>query len=335
MNQDMADVGVMSGYELDLAFGSDENNFECTIPSNQHCCEAGYYLYIDGTEYGGIIDALEVRTESNEMVYTGRTWHGILGSRIIMPLTSSDRSKQGVTVKTSDSTGSLVNKYLIISGDANKCIGFILERIGLTALFEASEESSGTISSFKFDRFINGYDGLMKMLASAGMKLGFKYENSKVVVSAIEKHDYSTDEEFDPSMVEIQLKKKVNSVNHLICLGGGELENRTVLHLYTDAEGNISTVQTQTGMKEYADIYDFSNVESDEELLKSGKEQLKKLWEPDNIDIKMDDSSDFYGVGDIVGATDAVTGMSGSAAIQKKIVHIANNIVSISYEVGE
>lgn len=318
MNSEMVDLGVMTDYELDLAFGSSENNFECVIPSDQHCCEAGFFLYIEGTEYGGVIDTLEVRTEANEMVYSGRSWHGIIGSKIIMPLTASDESTSYVTVKTSDSKGSLVDRYLIISGDANKCIDFIIKRLGLSDMFVASEESSANISNFQFDRFINGYDGLMKMLASADLKLDVEYSNGKVIVSGISRYDYSTDEEFDSSLVEIQLKKKVNAVNHLICLGSGELENRTVIHLYTDSHGNISTVQSLTGLNEYAAVYDYSSVESPEELLKQGMEQLKNLWEPDEMVINMDDTSDFYGVGDKVGATDSITGMSGSATIQKK-----------------
>jgi hypothetical protein len=34
-----------------------------------------------------------------------------------------------------------------------------------------------------------------------------------------------------------------SGVNHLICLGSGELQNRIVVHLYVDADGNISQTQ--------------------------------------------------------------------------------------------
>ena len=78
MNQDMVDIGVLQDFEMDLAFGANENNFECRVPSSMHCCEAGYYLYIEGTEYGGTVDTLEVVRETQEVIYYGRTWHGIL-----------------------------------------------------------------------------------------------------------------------------------------------------------------------------------------------------------------------------------------------------------------
>lgn len=337
MDHDHVDIGVMTDYELDLAFGADENNFECLIPASSHCCQAGYYLYAEGTEYGGIIDSISLNSSENEVKYYGRTWHGIIGSKIIMPLTSSDSSASGVTIKTTDASGSsLVGKYLVITGEVNSCIGFILSRLGLSDLFEASSESTGkNVNAFQFDRFVDGYKGLVKMLASVGMKMVVRYENDKVVVSGAEQYDYATSEEFDSSLIEIQMKKKFNAINHLVCLGTGELDKRTVLHLYADENGNISTTQTQFGMNEYTAVYDYSSVESEEELIKQGTEQLKELWEPDEMIIDMGDDSDFYDVGDKVGATDNITGLSASATIKKKIVKIRNEYTTISYEVGE
>lgn len=72
-------------------------------------------------------------------------------------------------------------------------------------------------------------------------------------------------------------------------------------------------------MNEYTAVYDYSSVESVEELLKQGTEQLKELWEPDEMIINMDDDSDFYDVGDKVGATDNITGLSASATIKKRL----------------
>lgn len=337
MNSSFADQGVLTDFEMDLAFGADENDFECLVPSMAHCCQAGWYLYAEGTEYGGIIDTIEVRTEAEEVVYMGRTWHGILGSKIIMPLTSSDASTPDVTIKTENSSGeSLIDKYLVISGDANRCLGFLLSRLGLSDLFSALETDAGiSINNFQFDRFCDGYKGIVKMLSSAGLRPKIRYQDGKVVISAVAQYNYATDEEFDSSLIEMQLKKKVNSVNHLVCLGSGELDQRTVLHLYADENGNISTTQTQTGMKEFMAVYDYSSVESEEELMKQGIEQLQSLWEPDKMVIHMDDTSDFYDVGDKVGATDNITGISGSATIKKKIVNIRTDYTTISYEVGE
>lgn len=332
----MSDVGVLLDYQFDLAFGQDENDFECKVATGNHCCEAGYYLHIEGTEYGGIVDGIAVDTEADTVTYSGRTWHGILESRIILPLQEGEASSGGVTIKTANSDGaSLVNKYLVISGDVNRCIQFILNRIGLSSLFVAPKEATeASINNYQFNRYTDAYTGIVKMLESANMRINIEYSDGKVIVSAVERYDYTHDEEFDPSLVELSLKKKFKTVNHLICLGSGELENRMVRHLYADVDGVISETQTQTGMDEYSDVFDFPSVESEEELVNNGIERLKELWQPDELIVDMDDTSDFYNVGDTVGATDEITKLFVVGTIQKKIVTIENGRINISYKVG-
>lgn len=335
-NAKREDLGVLLDYELDLAFGEDENDFECQIQADQHCCEDGSFLYIEGTEYGGIVDSIEVDTAANEVTYRGRTWHGILGSKVIIPLKTGEGSTASVTVKTADSSGaSLVDKYLVISGDANRCIDFIINRCGLESLFMASSSLAGVNINYQFNRYTDAYSGLVKMLSSAGLKLCVEVKNGQAVLSSEVKYNYATDDEFDSDLVEFKLRKNYKAVNHLICLGSGELENRMIVHLYADSSGNISQTQTATGLNEYAAVFDYSNVESQEELIKSGTEQLKKLLEPADLSIDFDANSDSYDVGDIVGAIDNITGITVSSAISKKIVTIKKGQTTISYKVGE
>lgn len=309
MNSAKEDIGVLMDYEFDLAFGTDENNFECRIDSNAHCCEHGYFLYIEGTEYGGIIDALESITANEEVIYTGRTWHGILNSKVIEP----DSGKS----------------HLIVSGEANEILASLIDRLGLSDLFEASSESSDiTISNYQFSRYIEGYDGIKKMLESNGAKLKIVFYQDKVILSAVPVVDY-TQEAIDSDTVELKVKQASRTVNHLICLGQGELENRTVIHLYADTSGNISQTQTQTGIDEYTAVYDYSNAEDEEELIKSGTQRLKELMQQDSLAVDFDEADDMYDVGDIVGAEDAVTGVAIAVPITKKIVTVKDGIISI------
>ena len=310
-NSKMEDIGVLQDYELDLAFGADENNFECRIQSASHCCEAGSFLYFEGTEYGGIVDGIESDTDTGEVVYSGRTWHGILNSKVLQP----DSGKA----------------YLTVSGEANAVIASLVSRMGLSDLFEASSEVSGlNVSNYKMNRYISGYDGIKKMLGAVGGKLLFTFKEGKVILSAAAVHDYSNDEEFDSDLVDFQAKKTFNTVNHLICLGSGELENRMVIHLYADTEGNISQTQTQFGVDEISSIYEYSNIESVDELLKEGTEKLKSLVSSSEISIDFDADDDSYDVGDIIGAVDNITGMMAHAEIKKKIVKIKDGQVTIS-----
>lgn len=242
-----------------------------------------------------------------------------------------------LTVYGEDADGnSLVGKYLIISGDANECIQFILDRIGLTDLFSSTVEAAGVnIEAYQFHRFTDAYSGLVKMLASAGLKLHTEAKAGQAVSWAEAIVDYTADEEFDSDLIDFKASKKFHAVNHLICLGSGELENRMVIHLYVDTGGNISQEQTQFDLDEYADVFEYPNAESEEDLIQSGMKELQKLWEPDKLTVDFDDTTDNYDVGDIVGAYDNITCIAVSAAITKKIVTIKNGQINISYKVGE
>ncbi len=316
MNANREDLGVLLDYDVDMAFGQSENNFECTVAASSHCCGAGFFLYMEGTEYGGVIDSIESKKESKEVIYSGRTWHGILNSKVVEP----DNGQA----------------YLTVSGEANAVIGSLLTRLALSDLFEVSSEDSGLIiDSYKMNRYIRGYDGILKMLKQVGGKLLFTVKEGRVMLSVARIRDYTKDEEFDSDLVDFDAKKKFKTVNHLICLGSGELEERMVIHLYADSSGNISKEQTQFGMDEFTDVFDYPNVESIEELEKSGIDKLKELWDPDEISVDFDAEADTYDVGDIVGAYDNVTQISVSAVISKKIVTIRDGQVTISYKVGE
>lgn len=315
-NTSREDVGVLKDYTFDLAFGSDENDFEITINSNKHCCEAKCLLYIEGTEYGGIVDGVRVVTKSNSLSYFGRTWHGVLDSKILEPDAGEN--------------------YLFVSGEANSVIGRLIDRIGLSDLFESSPVDSGlTISSFKMDRYITAYSGIKKMLESVSGKLNFTFRDGKVSVSAVPIVDYSQDEQFDNDQVEMDIKKTENPINHLVCLGKGELSERQVIHLYADAKGNISEHQTFTGIDEVAEKYDYSSVESLEELKKSGTEKLKEFWASNTAKMDFAAESTVYDVGDIVGAKEIVTGTLVKERITKKIVKIEKGKTNIEYKVGE
>lgn len=337
MNSSMEDVGVLKDYTFDLAFGSGENDFEVKISRSKHCCEGGFFLYIEGTEYGGIIDDIEADTDADEVIYHGRTWHGFLDSKCIVPLQSGEASTADVTIKTADTSGaSYVGKYLIVSGDANKILAFLIDRLGLGSLFSAEVDDSGiTIKNFKFDRFCMGYQGITKMLKAFKAKLKVNFNNGKVVLSVEPIVDYSQDEQFDSDLVTMKIKQYFMPVNHMICLGKGELNEREVIHLYADARGNISKTQSITGIKEVVDVYDYSSAESSEELEEGGIKILKEAWNSDSIETDFDTDSNSFDIGDIVGAKDHVTGLEGKAEITKKIVTIKDNETTISYKVGE
>lgn len=311
-NTDKDDVGVLQDFSLDLAFGTDENDFAVTVSQDNHVAEAGCFIYIQGTEYGGMIDAVTSDTGTKEVTYSGRTWHGILNSKILEP----DDGQS----------------YLTASGDANTILADLVERMGLTSLFAVDPVASGvTIDSYQFDRYIPGYDGILKMLASAGAKLHMEHNGTNVVLSATSVVDHSLNG-IDDDQMSLTVKQTKNKVNHLICLGSGELASRTVVHLYADENGQISEEQTFTGINEYATTYEYSNSESEDDLIEEGTKQLEELLQQDDLAVDFSETDDIYDIGDIVGATDNVTGVSVAVSVTKKIVKFDGNNIIVNIE---
>lgn len=335
-DSDRQDIGVLKGYYCDLAYGRDENNLECTLDLNDHCCAADSYIYIEGTEYGGVVDSISVDTAAEEVVYYGRTWHGILNSKIIVPLKTGETGSGGVTVKTTDDDGSLVNVYLVISGDANNCLAWLVDRIELDSLFAIDGTAGVNITEYKFTRYCNGYDGILQMLKSSGLKLQMSYDavRRKTVLNAVPIVNYADVSDISSDLFEYRASRKYNSVNHLICLGQGELADRIVVHLYADADGNISGTQTQFGAAEYVSIYENTSDDSKKSLRDDGKAYLKELWAQEAMEISVNENELEYDINDVVMTSDHVTGLTTTADITKKIVKITDDAISIEYEAG-
>lgn len=308
------DIGVLLDYNFDLAFGADENDFCLTVAVPNNVCIPDGWIYIEGTEYGGCIDNIAVDTAAQKIQYKGRTFHGIINSKVIEPDTGED--------------------YYVVSGEANSIISAVIDRLGLGDLFTAERVSSGiNIKKYQFYRYIEGYTGLNKMLASVNAKLKMVYKDGHVILSAVPITVYE-DGELDSDHVNFHIQKGYNSVNHIICLGGGELSERMVKHLYVDAAGNISDTQSIFGIDEYSYVYDYPNVESEDELIKAGTDKLKELHGIDTITIKLDAEFEFD-IGDVINATDVLTGISITMPVTKKIVTIKKDIYKAEYKVGE
>ena len=256
------DIGVINSYDLDMAYGKDENDFTCSVDRSDHCCSEGFFIYAEGTEYGGIVDRIKVDTEAEAVTYAGRTWHGVLEHEVICPDPGDD--------------------YLVVTGEANTVLQEIFERIGLSGLFTGSSEDSGVeISNYQFPRYVYAYSAIRKMLKEYDLKLNLAWHNSMIVASCEPIYDYSQDEEFDTSQVDFTLEKNFRPVNHMICLGQGDLKDRAVIHLFTDEHGGVqpylvdpdadpvedtdyildTSQQVLTDQDEVMEIYDVPNAE--------------------------------------------------------------------------
>lgn len=148
------------------------------------------------------------------------------------------------------------------------------------------------------------------------------------ILDLSEKYEYS-----DDYGMKVILENDSSGINHLICLGRGELAQRTVVDLYVDAEGNIGDKQVFFHEKEIAKTFDYSNSTTEEELKEKGIENLEKNKSKNTISAtfqKLD-----VDVGDLVGGKNRLTGRTVKETVTKEIVKIKNGIETITYKVGE
>ncbi len=305
------DQGVLGAYSFDLSYGTAENDFEMTLGANEPVLLDGSFAYIEGTEYGGVVDGLKVGN-SDTVTYIGRTWHGLLNGKVVTP----DDGEA----------------YLIVSGDANEILASLIDRLGLSELFVADDKSSGiNISRYQFHRYCKGYDGIRDMLADNGAKLKIAWENRAVRLSAVPVVDY-TATPADNDTAALNVEKHSHKVNHLICLGKGELVEREVIHLYADEFGNIGDEQHFFGLDEYADKYENTN---SEDLRKDGISHFKSLRNNDKAEFSLKEANtNPYDIGDIVGASEIRTGVTVTETVTQKIIKIINGVVKTEYKSG-
>lgn len=312
------DQGVLNNATLDLEYGRDEseqaNTFEVSIDRNSKIrLEDKALVYIEGTEYGGKITGIGTNTTEDVITYKGMTWHGLLNAHVLGPDNGQD--------------------YLVLTGEAHAIIRSLIERMNLQDTFTSPMTSSGITVDYQV-RYEYGYFTILAMLNASSAKLKMTFDGGMMVLSAEPIADYSDSDELDTTQIELEIDKDYLPVNHLVCLGEGELKNRIVLHFYADANGNVSTTQSLFGADENTLIYDYTNADSDE-LSEKGQEKLKELQNCDTVKVDIPEGR-VLDIGDLVGAIDPITGIYVATEVTYKTVTISSNgLVSIAYKVGD
>ena len=304
--------------DIDFDIGG-ENNFELALdyPSWNADFKQGALLYVPGTEYGGIIKDVEGMTETNQIFVRGYTWRGYLAHRIIEPPSGQD--------------------YKTVSGELNAVIAQVIGN-SLGNLFVVSDTDTGVTVTYRFNRYVTVNDGLTAMLATKGYRLDIQYVQTEtggyVQIQALPAGNYGSDIEISQdSRLNFTSRDYRMGVNHLICLGIGELAARTVIHLYADANGNISQTQTVTGLNEIVEVFDNPGADS-EVLLTTGTERFKTLlnFKSFQAALKDVDDLDLY-LGDTFTGRDYITGNVVTKPIVEKIVKREHGLFTVDYKI--
>lgn len=315
---------ITSIKEADIEIG-DTNTFELTFSSSdwEESDELPTidYFYSDVGEIGGFIRKIKVMTASKKVKASGYTWRGYLDKKVIVPPDGST--------------------HRIVSGDANEVIRELLAD-GFGNIIKASDEVAGiNIDSYKF-RYCTLLGGLTSMLASVDAKLHIRYVPKKteegsgyIELYAAPFGDYSSKIEFsEDGRINLTATDDRMGINHLICLGSGTGLKRMVHHLYVDDKGKISDTQFYTGLDEMTEIYDYSSVESEEDLISSGKDRLRDRKNSQSIEVTADDID--LDVGDIVTGREAITGIDFKVEVKRVIYKIdTDGNLTKEYQVGK
>lgn len=279
----------------------------------------GTYLICPGTEYGALIEETDGWTNENEERWYGNSFRKFLQQFIIEPPSGQD--------------------YRTVSGDAHDVMRDVLGN-AFSGMFVIPEADSGIkIESYKFDRYTDALSGFTKMLKQWNARVnieiiqGDSNEAFSVILSAVLIQNLSGEIEYsEDAKISVNMKESRRGINHLICLGGGELKDRTVIHLYAQLDGSISqTSKYYTGLAERTAVYDYGSVEGVEELIKSGTERLRELMSSKTMKMSAEDLD--LQIGDIVAGRNYETGLYLQKPVVQKIVKIEAGDTSIEYKV--
>lgn len=303
--------------EIDMELGG-ANDFELKISMNDASIERfefGNRIYIQGSEYGGIIGDMETVTAQNIVKITGDTWRGLLDKKIIEPQSGQN--------------------YLTVSGELNDILRDLIDG-RFDGLFLIPEVSTGVnVSSFKFDRYCTLLHGIEELLASVGYRLEIRQKRGEagrpawIELQAVKaktlKKEYNQD-----NRINFTARDYRRGINHLICAGSGEGADRMVLHLYVQQDGSIGDRKYYTGLDERVALYSYTSQSDMEQLRKDGIKQLKSLQNYKQFAMQIDGDANLE-IGDIVAGKDYTTGIYVQKPVVRKILKISDENLSIEY----
>jgi len=315
-NVEKKEIGKLpdsASFDFDVG---DTNDVEITCEKG--LLDFGMYLICPGTEYGAIIEERDSWTNEAEEKWTGNAFRRFLQEFIIEPPAGQD--------------------YRVVKGDAHDVMRQVLNG-AFDNLFTIPETASGIdVGTYQFDRYTDALSGFAKMLKRKGarinieVKQGGSNEPFSVVLSAVPTQNLSEEIEYSQdSKIAINLKETRRGINHLICLGKGELKDRQVVHLYAQLDGSISQKKYYAGLEERTAVYDLSNAEGLDELIKGGTDRLKELMGTKTMSMSVQDTE--LQIGDIIAGRDYETGLYLQKPVVQKIVRMESGTATVEYKV--
>lgn len=314
---DKADMQISIAPDAVLA----ENTFSITVPDAvwaENPIQEGHLIYIDGTEWGGVVERIAHSTQDAAITIEGATWRGMLMRKVIEPPEGEG--------------------YLEGTLEANDLLALVIGTI-FGDLVEVSTDDTGVNIAYKY-RYAALGPALEADFEENGLSIGLTYSASDAALLVYARTVTDSSPTIDLSQdYDIDMQSEQGAVagyNHVVALGAGELANRDVLHVYRLDDGTTTQTPPSWAGTAYDKmiVYDYTNPESTESLLKGAEDKLKD-YAPQN-GVSMDPSGAGLDIplGDIVGARDRLLGFTASARALEKILKIKKGITTIETKVG-
>lgn len=140
-NSDRKELGVIQNSNITVDVnGEYEFSVQIARPNWYADLDLASYVYITGTEYGGIVGEVLTDTTLDYVELKGLTWRGRLQYKVIEPPSGSD--------------------YKTVSGELNQVMKTLIEP-EFDGLFKVSTANTGvSVKNYQFDRYCTLLGGL-------------------------------------------------------------------------------------------------------------------------------------------------------------------------------
>ena len=292
--------GVMLHGNFDCEIG-DQNDFAFTVsyitePKALDLMDS--YMYIDGTEYGGLITARKIDKTTCNVTLSGQTFRGYLSSKIVLVPDGED--------------------YYIVNGNLRSEIFRLFDNCKMP-----TDWKIGNIENIPVNYQCNRYCTLLEVISGIcekySLSMNFKYTGD--VIFSINSTDKILKVSSEDNDIRLVINQNKNVPNKMVSLGKGELKDRTVLY-FKQENGNISKI-TKSELMPGDNIYLYNNSSSEnleDDSIKKFKELLTgynngfiNLAEISYLDIKVE-------LGNIIEIFEPITRLQIYVKAMKKIV---------------
>lgn len=311
---------IVSFCRFDAQISSDDeedNDWMIELPESvwkKMPLEKGHYLYIPGTEWGGPAERVcHIGRDSVVRVY-GTCWRGLLSRKVICP-------PAGQT-------------HLVISDtEANDALSSLLGVWG-GGLFAVSQSDSGLICSASL-RYRTLIESAYMLLGSQGA-MSISFEGGHVTLCCMPVRDLSESVELSQEYnAVLSSESAARKYNHIIALGQGEMLDRTVIELYLLPDGRVTGDPSAEGVPSETELstilYDYSAVESEDELRSAAARKLREAAASDSLELELFDYDNSLRLGDIVSAKDELTGMSSRLTVTGTLLKLTADGITLRH----